>query len=254
MLAEFVSKLSELAVKAAGPQLMTVDAEPDHVYVLPKADGTVVKHHAEPSPRDHKALSPEALAEYVNSGRGNIGLQGVWYSRAGVVALLSEDRRERITFALALSAQLQTLQGLESKRQPMAQGAFVKLLRIQLHDCLSLCPDFLPSVRSARFAKSDQGVATVGHGKASMGRTVEAAWEGQAATPETVPLSVPIFYNLRVTPQTIACAVDIDPGAETLCLIPLAGEIERAVQAAEAKLGERLAELCGETLLIYGTP
>lgn len=249
MLAELVEKLQSLAIVAEMPRIVEESVEPDHVYLLAKPGGAIEKMRAEPAPRQHVALSPEAIRDYLNAE----SVESIWFSRAAVVAILDAERRERITFTLQLSDQLKTLQTLE-KRQWMKQAQFVSLLRISLHDCLGPAGDILATCRRLKFKQLQDGEAAIEHGKASIGRTLQAELSGAGIIPELVSMDVPVFHNLRLPLSRVQCAIDIDAPAESLALIPLAGEIERAIQAAESKLGERLAELLPDTLRVYGNP
>lgn len=253
MLAEFLDRVVELADQARQPYVMQVDQEPNHVYHLVHADGTVVRREAAPPTRDHRAFDLETLAAWVEAGSGS---SVTWYCREGVVVLLDDDsRRDRLRLNLTRSQQVQQVVNLAQNKPWLKQKDFINLLRVSLHGCLSKAGALLSMARQVKFRQLAQAEQAIHLGKASLGKRIESELHGAEAFPEQVVLSVPLWENLPLPPQDVLCALDIDSATESFQIIPLPGEVEAALRAGEVSLRERLAELLPDGApLYYGTP
>lgn len=256
MLKEFVEFIAQQAVKAAGPQILKPESEPDHVYLLTRPDGTVERRDADPEPREHKAGDLEALTDWAKA-LPEPGKSVAWYHRSAVV-LVADDRtrRDTVTLELTLSPQVLTLQQFESRAQAFKHADFMKLLRVTFADCLGRSGNLLEILKKVNFSAGKLAESSVGHAKASVGRTLESQVTGTAAIPERVELDVPVFVgaldNLRCV---VRCALEPDGATETFSLIPLPGQLEAGIRTAEERIGVILhADLKGVAPVYYGRP
>ena len=250
MLKEFIDCISERAVKAAGPFVTPVAAEPEHVYLL-----NGVRQIAEPRPRDHKAMSLQTIVAFamrdVDSHDGNP--PATWYSRSGVVLLLSDTtRRDRVTLALDYSPQLKRLQALEAQPKPFGQRELIFMLRTTFAHCLAPAGNILDVLRCVKWRSKAAADATVQHGKTSIGKTLEQELTGTGALPEYLTLDVPIFASgFPALRGNVELALEPDAATETFQLLPLPGSIETAIADAEARIGAELRAALGEGAAIY---
>lgn len=241
MLVEFLDRVVALADERRRPQVLKPEQEPEHVYLLTTPNGGVQRHRAEPKPRRHLASSLGSLADVANTMRSSPAC--AWYSRKEVVLLLDDtDRRDSVSLALTLSYPLRALQGLETNRTLwFSQKDFINFLRIDLAGCLGAAGNLLAIVRQLKFRQLAQSAGDIQHGKASLGKAIEAELTGAGSLPEQVVLHVPVFLNLLLPTQPVLCALDIDPTNEKLALIPLPGTLEQALRGAESAIAEQLA-------------
>ncbi len=243
MLQELFEAIQEQAREAMSPKVFQAPGEPPHRYYLATPDGTTSLLSADPPPRNHQASDLETVARWASAGAGPVA---VWYSRAGVVALLNDEtRRDRVSLKLTLSPQMKTIMALDVKAPAYDQKAFIRLLRIDLAGCLP-SPNLLQAVRTLKFSVLRGVEGEVQHGKESIGRALKAELVGANALPEDVILRLPPWEGVVAAHVEIACAVEIDPVGERPQLIPFPGQVERAVRAAEADLGSQLRELLAE--------
>lgn len=241
MLVEFLNRVVELADERRTPQVLRPPQEPEHVYLLANPDGGVERRRAEAAPRKHLAGSLGALADMAQ-GMGDT-CTAAWYNRHEVSVVLDDtDRRDVVSLPLTLSHPLRKLSSLEANRTLWwAQKDFINLLRIDLAGCLGAAGNLLAVVRQLKFRQLAQSAGDLQHGKASLGKAIEAELTGAGSLPEQVVLHVPVFLNLVLPTQPVLCALDIDPANEKLALIPLPGALEQALRGGESDIAEKLA-------------
>lgn len=260
-----LERIVELANKAHGPKVLKASQEPDHIYNIVDEDGKVERCEAEPEPRCHTALDLETVAKFA-SGFAAAGKHvEVWYHRNAVCAVLDAGtRRDVVNMPLPYSPQHVTLSHLEKTRPQLSQKDFVRLLRVDLAGCLPR--GVIDSVRNLKFRQLSTGESQIGHGKASVGRQIEAELTGSCNIPEDVDLLLPVWASLfSARLFRVPCVLEIDPGAEKFCLLPLPGAIENVIREAEGLLFNALSHAIAEALpgdmpsadnvtVLYGTP
>jgi hypothetical protein len=261
MLKAFLDRLLEVGASAAAPSILALPGEPKHRYAIALPSGELEFCEAESPPRNHTVRSLDALIAAVKdfapdtSEDVSCHALTVWYSSGGVTALLDDAaRRDTIRFPLTLSPQIRLLESLGTATRHLDQKAFIRLLRVELADCLP--PELLGAVRLLKFRQSSQGESTVVSGKASYARTADYEVTGASPLPETLHANVPIFVQDRDW-QGVKCAVEINEETCTLALMPLPLEVEKAIQRAEESLGSRLRdglEGVAGVSVYYGSP
>lgn len=258
MLKEFLEALSKQAVAAAQQEVVTVPAEPRHSYYLRDKDGVLQWRSATPEPRNHHVRDLPTLVQYAKRDPD----QGVlWYSRDQVVFLANNaERRDKVTLPLVLSPQIVALQRrlVDSAGSAVSfdQRTLILMLRTTFHGCLGHCPDLIEALRRVKFEAGQTVDATVGHGKASLGRQARAEVTGAGYLPEYFTLDVPIFESGFQFREKVDLAFEPIPENGRFQLIPLPGQVEEAIIAAERAIGEQLTALLSETEVpcFYGTP
>jgi hypothetical protein len=269
MFKEFLEYLSKQAVKAASTKVVKPPGEPAHVYWLDDRQNGLKQCVAEPTPRNHQASNLKTIIDLAKDfGLNSDGEQSVddngsainetvvWYNRNKIVLIANDEtRRDRVTFNLAISPQLQFLMALEKNKPAWKQAALVLHLRTTLRDCQSACSSFIETIRRLKWTSGEDGGATVQHGKMSVGRSITAQLTGEGNIPEYVVFDTPIFE--KGFPEIIGhieCAVEPQPDTQQIQLIPVAGGIERAICDAENRIGARLAEEVAPLSVYCGEP
>jgi hypothetical protein len=137
VLKEFVDRVAELAVKAAGPHIVKAPGEPDHVYLIQDENdnGALVKKYADPAPRKHVAGDLLALVDFAKEKQDIENGSLVWYNRNKVVCMLDDaTRRDTLTLPLAFSRQILLLFGMEKDGSLFKQPQFLLLAARQFQE------------------------------------------------------------------------------------------------------------------------
>lgn len=245
MLKELIDRVVELGVQASTARVLPCDREPSHIYWLEGSDGKLTRIEAEPVPRKSRASDLSAIVGFALDHHVPPQTVEIWYSRTSVVVYLdSLTRRDLVQLTLTISSQIKLLAELEANRRALDQKQFVNLLRINLNRCVT--PTLLQSVRLVKFRQEANSGGEIQHGKASIGKSLEAELRGAQTVPEEVTVCVPVFEGfLAHRTFEVECAVDIDAAAERFSLIPYPGSVEGAIRAAEAAIGNQLLEMLG---------
>lgn len=177
----------------------------------------------------------------------------VWYSASGVQLVIDDDqyRADTATLEFSESAVWQKLAALADAPNAawMEQGDFVRLLRIDLAGTLDPV-ELLEPVKRMRFTKTTD--RTVGHGRESLGRDIEARTSGEREVPEQVSLAVRVHTNAgEDTRFGLDCSVEIDAERGRFRLLPLPDEIARVSNLVVASIAERLNERLPESVPCY---
>lgn len=249
---EVLNKIESLVKDANAVQVMKATEEPPHVYYL--REGTMVRRvEAAPPVVGHVASTLETLAEKAadtvtgDEEPGEADSQ-IWVDRTGVVLLLDGDRRDKVTFTLSLSEQIQKLTTIG--QTSYTQKDFVFLLRTTFRDCLGLAGDLLPIVRKVKFNATQGGESEVKHGSVSLGKTLTAELTGTGTLPEYVTLALPVFAQagVQAVRSMVQCALEPDAATCTFRLVPLPGQIEAAIGDGENQVRARLLGLLEERM------
>mgnify|MGYP001560667198 CR=1 FL=1 len=252
MLAELLNGIVELGRESGG--LKIVPEPNSHRYYLHDVSaGTHELAETPPTARAHRASDFETI---VALARKNKDGAVVWYSRGGIVLLVDDEtRRDRVTLSFELSPQIAALQLLEKQQRAMTQSDLRNLLRRVFKNCLSQSGNIIELISNLKFTVATDGRSEVSQGKSSIGKALEAQLTGQSVIPEYITLSVPVFVAAYIVPQSVQCVLDLEPTNQTFQLIPVAGELEKAITAAERAVGESLiSELDREVPVYFGTP
>jgi hypothetical protein len=240
--------------------------EPDAVYLIAHADGTLERRVADAPYRNHTLFDLDAVVDFATRMLAKTDdaaeeppppafTPTIWFSQSGVVVLDDGDRRNRATLTLALNEQLLTIQALREGRKIYPQREFVQLLRIDLAGCL---PDgrLIDLVRNVK-VDSQSGVdSSIQRGTESVSRSLKASLTGAELLPDMVSLMVPVFDNPAFSIRyPVTCALEVHLQGPGFQLIPLPGHIEAIIAAAEAGIGQTLDGALGDKLPIhYGQP
>ena len=250
MLADLVQKLLDIGRKEVAVKAVHPESEPKHRYALVnRLDGSVTWKDAEPEPRKHVAstigdLCRFATDKYCPDFSGSV----IWYHRSGITLLCHDDsRRDRVSLPLTYSPQTQKLAEWEKNRPQISQKELILTLRTTFKDSLGAAGNLIEVLRKLKMKVNTQGESEIGHGKASIGRSIEAEVTGAGSIPEYVILFVPVFVQpFAAWPFQVQCALEPDAGTNTFQMIPIPGQLESAMSQAEDALAEAIAGHLGE--------
>ena len=244
-------------IALADPATVLVYEDPYRKIYL--REGEEISVEKPSMPRDHKASDVATVISLANRfAAESESLPAVFFNEAKVIALLKDgidESRERVTLSLEFSAQFKLLRAINSGTW-FDQKAFIRFLRIELAGALATNV-LLEKVRKIKFENGVVTTGNVGRQQESLGRIQTSSTTSLAGDlPEVVQLSVPVYANpgeLDLYP--VDCAIDDDAKAEKFQLIPLAGQLDRAVQLAVGSIAQRLSQdLTAGIPFYHGSP
>jgi hypothetical protein len=244
--------ISDQAVKASGPHINTVPAEPPYVYFV---NGE--RKIAEPAPRAHVAKDLSAIIAFAKASEEiQANTATVWYSADGVVCFIDDaTRRDYIYLPLSFSPQLKEIIKWGDRSPPIKHHAFILLLRTMFKYCLTQAPNLIANLRVVKFASSSTTNSATGSSKVSIGKSIEAEVSNADGIPEEFFFNVPIFAEpLSKMEGLIDVALQCDAGSESFTLIPTPGAVAKQIALAENAIGATLREELGEGVVHYGSP
>lgn len=247
MRADAIDRIAALAHKGRRLAAFHVPQEPGHVYYLDDGQSPPRRVEADPPRREHRALCLESLVGKVLHHSGTTADSCVWCSREGVTALLDDTtRRDQVSLPLKPSAQMALLGVWSAGVVWHEQAALVRLLRTKFPGAFS-SDGVVDLFRRLAFRQGQSSEKAVEHGRASLGRRIEAELEGAARVPEEMYVHVPVWEGRQAGIETtVRLLVEIDAAAERIALIPEAGGVEGAWLKAEEELAGRVKGLLGE--------
>jgi hypothetical protein len=149
---------------------------------------------------------------------------------------------------------VKALRAWEERPPRHPQRELIFLLRTVFADCLP--SGLLEALRSVRWQNDATAVGEVQHGKRSTGKSIESTFTGTAALPEEVTFVVPVWGNAFGWTAPVRLALEIHPDAGAFQLVPLPGQLERAIASAEERLGDELKAALEDSQVPvhYGAP
>lgn len=249
-IAEAIKFIADLAEQAKRPRTVRNDSEPAHVYWLQQPTG-LTRIEAAPPPIAHEFYSIESLAGHEAAKNGH----SIWYSRTGVTMLFNAERRDQACIQFGVSPQLEKLCGMASAPARMDQKAILMFLRVDMAGCYPTHPGLVHTLRAVKWIKKEEGSSATSQGKASLGRSIEAAVTGIDDIPDELYFDLPVFagYGYRAV---VPCVLDATPDDQGFKIRPIAGSIEAAFCHAESMVGDDLRTALGDSKVpvFYGTP
>lgn len=258
MLEEAIQLIQATAVEAAEAKIVRIPGDERRAIVQhrDKLHESVIP----PPCRKHVVHTLAALMDFareVHSKKSdpNGPAPVVWHGHNSVVLVIDDaDRRDTVTFPLTLSGRLRLLAHLERDKRSFDQKQFVRLLRIEL----GMANDpVVAKFRKLGWKVADDSSGRVQHGKARMGKAIQAEVQGVDELPEEIVVEVPVYQEAgERTPYQVRCAVEIDPMNQQFGLTPLPEEIQKVMDLAQASIEQRLSEHLAELQIpiYYGTP
>ena len=230
--------LSDQAVRSAGPPVIDHPPASDRtgVFFMRQPDGSYQPNNLPLPGVVGTARDLAAIAELVAEGVAGKARVDVWYSCEKVEAFLDCGRRGHLSLPVGLSPQAAWLLSAEGAGKPLAQAEAVRHFRIVLANHSP--GNLLDCLRNLSFEVLNKTEADIQHGKASLGKSIQAKTGGAAALPERVVVDFPVFKS-PVFQYRASVALDLEPQAqaERLLFTVPPGEVAAAICDAEGKLG-----------------
>jgi len=253
MLAELVRELVGLGRSSTGVEFHTTPECPTKVWVQ---HGDVLEEiEVQPPLRRHRlagfhdlvaALKDPAIAPAPE----------VFVAKDRVAVLLDRSKRhEVVDVVLTETKRLQLCMDLEARPRSMQPKDAVKMLRLELHS--GNHQHVIDALSNLDFQRTSDGRSQVGHGKESLGKSVEARVQQADKVPEKFTVGCPVWTTTGFTRYgvTIEFGVFLNPEAMTVELRVLSDEIERVRNLALGDVANDLREaLEGKVPVFLGTP
>ncbi len=262
---ETLQLLQDTAQKAASAHdklaLVAMPTEPYAEVRLVLPDGTAEEAVVNIPPRKHRLGNVAEVARYTALAELTILMTDatVWYNRQSVNVVFNDrhdddDLRGRATVDLVESPELVELRRFESGEKWLGQKEFVFLCRSKFNRCLENADQFLRTIRSIKFYANESGHGNIQKSRESLGRSIESEVSSEfGEIPDEITLNVKVFTDATLKgTRPIRCAFDVDQQTGKMRLVPLAGEIESAVDAEVETIGEMLGNsvklpiVCGQ--------
>lgn len=251
MLAEFLREVVGLAGKAKSVEFHANPALPRVVFV--RHGDELLRENVPPADRAHQledfdglvdALTDSAIAKspevYVSSNR--------------IVGLLDrEDRRARVSVDLAESRRFLLCSELETPRRMQPKDA-VRLLKLELHG--GTHDPVTQALSRIDFKRSLGGSTDVGHGRETLGRSVEASVQQAKDIPEQFTVAVPIWttQGFQGYVQHVTLGLYLDLEGQTVELRVLSDECEAARNRSLAQVAADLRKAMPGVPVFMGVP
>jgi len=192
-------------------------------------------------PRIVPELNTDGRSVHVLVAAGEPPRPVVWHGPAAVVLVIDDaDRRDRVAFPLTLSERFACLGRLAREKPWHQQAEFIRLLRIDL----LVDPLIVMKFRKLDWDQKTEGSGEVRHGRERLGNAIMAQVQGIEELPEDLDISAPVYQQPGERREyLVRCAVEIDVVNRRFALRPVADEIERVIDLAQADIGCRLESL-----------
>lgn len=251
---EVVQSIAALSAEAVSHDLKIIrpEAEPKDVYyLLNSRTGATERIVAHKHPINVVLHDLRSLEDWISGDSTNCGK--IFVGRNAIVAYRLNAAGQRETAKIELNASEPFL--FLAKKEPLQQRPFWMALRTKLRDCLS--SDFVAAVSSIKWGVSSDGASTVAVGKESLSRSAVASIRTEAAIPDDIVVTFPVFSNefARNRHEAITCAVDLSPEAKTFALIPHRNHLDDAVANTIKSIAETIQTATGNIAEVFvGTP
>ena len=244
--AEAIEQIGKLAVDAEKTQVVKALDSQGQLIVATAPNRKTEVLTLDPVPRSHALHSLDSLVAFAQGVQDLKhrpgGNAAIWVGRHAIEVVVDDaTRRDTASLETPFTPQLDCL--LRTSSSHRVQREFLKLLTINLHDCLPADSGLISKVREVRWKDSGEMGATLKHGAESIDRQVRQAIQGTDAIPDEITISVRVYQcpDIRDKVQ-IRCAIDIDVESKAFALIPLPMQIEDAVDGVLDGIVERIQD------------
>lgn len=123
----------------------------------------------------------------------------------------------------------------------LSQPELVLLLRTTLYGCYGSYPNLLKSARKVDSKKVQEATGIVERSKASISKSLLAEVSGMDDIPDVIEFEFPIHQERKFKTK-VKVAFEFDAHAERFKLVPLPGELTRALIEARNNIGTEIAD------------
>ncbi len=257
---ETLELIQDTAVRAANAankvEFKKPSNEPDHVYYAIKADGTLSERfEAAPKPINQVIVGIPEVVEYVERNGGDE--TQVWFSDTQIVVVLDKKtRRDVAVLKLTKTPQLRLLEEIEKSAKRYQQKDFVRLLQVDLRDCLT-DRTLLNFAKSCKFNSVANSGGAMAKQRESFGKDIDQTIQSDVGDcPEELTLNVRVFDDPSLLARfPVVCNVEVVFSETAFRLTPYPMGISDAIDSQVNEIGELLrASLKDKTPVFRGTP
>ncbi len=229
---------------------VSIPGDPLKRYVQVETDGTTVNiSDAQTPPPAQLSVTAINLAQFPS-------VANLWHVKAVLVAtncvvglVEPTDRRERVNLPLPFTDAFKLVTKWE-QRTPMNQADVVRLLRLELAECVvdDTATKLLKFAESFQVNSTGTQQQTLKRDRESLGRSVMDEVSAEAGTcPEFVILSVQVHNDQSISARhNIKVQVDFSPSSSQFFVKASEHDIQRALEAQLASSIGCLTSLFGE--------
>lgn len=153
------------------------------------------------------------------------------------------EPHDHVVYKLEQAAQLELLRKWDASGNGVAlsQPELVLILRTTLYGCYGSYPKLLTSARRVDVRKAQEATGVVEKSKASISKSLLAEVSGMDDVPDIVEFEIPIHQE-RPFRTKVKVAFEFDPQTERFKLVPLPGELTKALIEARNNIGKEIEE------------
>lgn len=181
----------------------------------------------------------------------------IWYDESEITLVYGHTtRREWATMQLKRSPVFLAVENLK-KHHRFDQKNLLRWLRFDLSGALSCGgPELLAAAKTVKFRKQQEGESTIVHGKASLGKNIQAEVAGASDIPEQFRVLCSVFMNSGCRCSVLLeLGVEVDVDAAEFVIRPLSGEIETAFDLVLADIVRSMRSSLGDAFpILAGRP
>ncbi|WP_010586286.1 hypothetical protein [Schlesneria paludicola] len=251
---EQIKDLVESSREAKGSiDVVNIPGDPDKRLFIVKPDSTYEVFEPGRTPRSSQLLSVDQIPVFVQHAIGKWEADPVvYYNAKNVIVRLVEDNLRFTLGGTALvnlseSPQLKIVKKYAESPDSawLPHKAFVSLLRINLSDCIDdkTLDSLVKALTRLQFDSGTRVASQVARNRESLGRDVIAEVKSldDIQIPEEVVLRMRLFTDPALQGrQAIVCKLETDPTNGRLALLPMANQIEDALDREMSNLGDLL--------------
>lgn len=252
--ADALKLLQDTAQQAVAAKIVPVPGDGRQAFV--SLAGALEVVPVPPACRAHQVFSLADLVDFTKSiptKEGSPPPTPVIFHGPKAVTLLidTHDRRDVVIFPLTFSRPFMRLQALDQQPVAFDQRAFCRLLQFELAVSKSIVAPF----RNLDWQTQVAVRGETAPGKDRLGREVLSQVKGTSDLPDEIVVATPVYVQQGERELVaVRCAVELDAGTQRLALVPFPNEIETQIDAAQARIHERLTESLETVPVFYGEP
>lgn len=199
------------------------------------------------SPVNHKALDIKSLVAIGKKRAEDYeNVCEIWCDDNRILCTFDvlEFQRDDAGYLLHYTRQFDTIRTWDANGGngvALSQPELVFILRTTLYGCYGSYPKLLTSARRVDVRKAQEATGVVEKSKASISKSLLAEVSGMDDIPDVIEFEIPIHQE-RAFRTKIKVAFEFDAQAERFKLVPLPGELTKALIEARNNIGKEIEE------------
>lgn len=256
--------LAERATAAAGKvSIVAVPHSPTNNFLIVKPNGDYVEETPPLAPRQTNLASVDQVGLFALHARDRLHAEPViYYSPSGVFTALRDgeltEQRESAECPLRKTRVWELLLAWAEKPDAAwkQHREFIRELRVTFGDCFTgdNLARLLDAIGQLDFIQGERAQSVAVRNRESMGREVASEVKSlKGDIPEEVTLTVRLYRDpVLMRRHEIRCLLETDPQNGRLALLPIAGQLDEALDREMLSLGETLRSSVGTARRLTG--